>query len=76
MYQRLLAAWFGKKLAIGKFGLLADIEGRDGPMVAHYAGPHFATGTFFIVELCEAGCLDFFLHRQIGHGLLHSETVY
>lgn len=45
-------------LAFGELAFLAGVEGRDGAMVTHHAGPDFAGLAFAVFEL-----------RSIGHGV-------
>jgi len=63
---------FGKELALGELTLLADIECGNGPVITHYACPHFAAGAFFIFELdglfCGVG--QMLLDAEVVHGVL------
>jgi len=42
---------FGEVAPFQVFGAFAGVEGGDGAMVTHDAGPDLAAGTFFVLEL-------------------------
>ena len=46
-----LRARLGEETPLGMLALLADVERRDGPVVAHHARPHFAALALVVGDL-------------------------